>query len=135
MQLDNVGDASVSMNYENTAIDSFAIGVHRESAATDETWQRLQALIAKMEQAGWIPDDERNRRNPPTKSAADLRSLYINLAGGAAGVEKFWYDDYGNEAYVKLVKTITGHEPGEEPRFNMVLQIQVAMHPKKKKTN
>lgn len=79
-----------------------------------------------MEKAGWIPDDVRNRHSPPTKSIADLRSLYVNLPGGARGVEKFWYDEYGNEAWVLLVKTIKGREPNEEPRFNIVLHMQVA---------
>lgn len=134
MQLDNVGYTGVSLKYETHRILDFGIGPYRESAGVDETWQRLQDIIRKMEQAGWVPDDERNKRNPATKSAADLRSLYINLAGGAAGDEKYWYDEYGNEAWVRLVKTITGHEPGDESRFNLVLQIQVATHPKKSKT-
>lgn len=133
MQLDHVGYTGVSLDYETHRIQDFGIGPYRESADTDETWQRLQDLIRKMEQAGWIPDDDRNKRNPSAKSADDLRSQYISLPGGARGGEKFWYDEYGNEAYVSLVKTITGREPGEEPRFNIVLQIQVATHPKKPK--
>lgn len=133
MQFDSVGYTGVSLDHKTHRIQDFGIGPYRESADTDETWRRMQDIIRKMEQAGWIPDEDRNKRNPSTKTVADLRSLYINLPGGAQGVEKFWYDDYGNEAYVSLVKTITGHEPGDEPRFNMVLQIQVATHPKKPK--
>lgn len=133
MQLDSVGYINVFIGYEHTTIRSFGIGPYRESAETDETWRRLQDLIRKMEQAGWIPDDDRNKRNPSAKSAEQLRSQYRDLPGGARGGEKFWYDEYGNEAWVSLVKTITGHEPGEEPRFNVVLQIQVATHPKKPK--
>ncbi|AKZ64477.1 hypothetical protein F506_19065 [Herbaspirillum hiltneri N3] len=131
MQLDNVGYMNVNVGYGHTTIRSFGIGVYRQSAETDETWRRLQDIARQMEQAGWILDDEMNKHNPVSKSADQLRKKYINLPGGAQGVQKIWYDDYGNEAWVLLAKTITGHEPGEEPRFNVVLQIQVALHPKK----
>lgn len=133
MQLDDVGYTGVSLDSETHRIQDFGIGPYRESADTAETWRRLQDLIRTMEQAGWIPDDDRNKRNPVSQSAEELRNKYINLPGGAAGDQKYWYDEYGNEAWVRLVKTITGHEPGEEPRFNIVLQIQVATHPKKPK--
>lgn len=133
MQLDNVGYTGVYIRYDTHRIASFGIAPYRESAGVDETWQRLQDIIHKMEMAGWIPDDDRNKSNSSAKSAAELRSQYLNLPGGAGGVKKFWYDEYGNEAWVSLVKTITGHDPGEEPRFNVVLQIQIATHPKKLK--
>lgn len=131
MQLNDVGYMGVSLNYETGRILDFGIGLYRESAGVDETWQRLQDIIRKMEQAGWIPDDDRNKRNPVSQSAEELRNKYINLPGGARGEQKGWYDEHGNESWVALVKTITGHEPGEEPRFNLVLQIQVATNPKK----
>lgn len=133
MRLDDVGYTGVSLKYETHRILDFGIGPYRESAGVDETWQRLQDIVRKMELAGWIADDDRNKRNPSAKSAVELRSQYLNLPGGARGGEKFWYDEYGNEAWVSLVKTITGNEPGEELRFNVVLQIQVATHPKKPK--
>ncbi|MDR0280769.1 MAG: hypothetical protein LBJ37_23100 [Paucimonas sp.] len=133
MQLDNVGYTGVALQYFTHHVLGFGIGVYRESAGVDETWERLQDIIQKMEMAGWIPDDESNNSNPSAKSAAELRSQYLNLPGGARGGEKFWYDEYGNEAWVSLVKTITGRNPGEEPRFNVVLQIQVATNPKKLK--
>ena len=125
----------VSIDDRTHGILDFGIGVYRESAASEETWQCLQALIVKMEQAGWIADDDRNKRNPVSQSAIELRDEYINFPGGAGGDQKYRYDDYGNEAWVRLVKTITSHAPGEELRFNMVLQIQVATHPKKKKAH
>ena len=134
MQLDNVGYMGVSIGYDGIhPIRSIGIGPYPESAETEETWGRMQDIIRKMERAGWIPDDERNKRNPPTRSAAELRNLYVNLPGGAQGAEKFWYDDHGNEAWVRLVKTITGREnvAGQEPRFNLVLDIQVASWPSK----
>lgn len=135
MRLENVGYTGVSVDDEAPhRILDIAIGPYRQSAETEETWRRLQDLIQKMEQAGWIPDEERNRRNPVSTSAAQLRSKYLNLPGGAEGAQKIWYDDYGNEAWVLLVKTITGHEPGHEPRFNLVLHIQVATHPKHAKS-
>lgn len=134
MQLDDVRYINVFISSYHNTIQSFGIGPYQESANTDKTWQRLQNIVHKMEQAGWIPDDARNKRNPSTESAAALRSLYINLPGGAAGDEKYWYDEYGNEAWVRLVKTITGRPPGQEPTFNIVLQIQVATHPRKQKT-
>lgn len=133
MQLDNVGYTGVTLQYFTHHVLGFGIGLYRESAGVDETWERLQDIIRKMELAGWMPDDDSNKRNPSAKSAEELRSQYLNLPGGARGGEKFWYDEYGNEAWVSLVKTITGHDPGEEPRFNVVLQIQIATHPKKLK--
>lgn len=133
MQLDYVRYISVVVGYGYTTIRSFGIGVYQESAETDETWRRLQDIIRQMEQAGWIPNDQANKHNPVSKSAEQLRNKYINLPGGAQGGQKFWYDDYGNEAWILLVKTITGHEPGEEPRFNLVLQIQEALNPEKPK--
>lgn len=135
MQLDNVGYMGVSLTYETGRILDFGIGPYRESADTDETWRRLHDIIRKMEQAGWIPDDNKNKRNPSAKSAEELRNQYKNLPGGARGGEKFWYDEYGNEAWISLVKTITGRELGQEPRFNVVLQIQVATNPKKSRTS
>lgn len=133
MQLDNVGYTGVTLQYFKHLVLAFGIGLYRESAGVDETWQRLQDIIHKMEMAGWIPDDDINKRNSSAKSAEELRNHYLNLPGGARGGEKFWYDEYGNQAWVSLVKTITGHGPGEEPRFNVVLQIQIATHPKKLK--
>lgn len=136
MQLDNVGYMGVSVGYEGThPIDSIAIGPYPDSTETDETWRRMQDIVQKMEKAGWIADDDRNKRNPYAHSAAELRSQYLNLPGGAQGAEKFWYDEYGNEAWVRLVKTIVD-DPGlhPEPRFNIVLDIQVATHPKHAKT-
>lgn len=131
MRFENVGYMGVSVEDETPhRILDIAIGPYRQSAETEETWRRLQDLIQKMEQAGWIPDDDRNRRNPVSTSAMQLRSKYLNLPGGAEGAQKIWYDDYGNEAWVLLVKTITGREPGEEPRFNIVLHMQVASHPR-----
>ena len=131
MQLDDVRYVNVFIGYEKTTIRSFGIGPYRESEGVEETWRRLQDIIHKMEQAGWIPDDDTNIRNPSAKSAKQLLSQYRELPGGARGGERFWYDEYGNEAWVELVKTITGQAPGEEPRFNVVLQIQTAMYPKK----
>lgn len=131
MRFDNVGYTGVSLSYDTHRIDDFGIGPYRESAGVVETWQRLQDTIRKMEKAGWIPDEDRNKRNRVSRSAEELRNKYINLPGGAQGAQKIWYDEFGNEAWVSLVKTITGREPGEEPRFNIVLNIQVATHPKK----
>lgn len=130
MQLDNVGYTGVAFKQETRRILDFGIGPYRESARADETWQRLTDISSKMERANWIADEQRNARNPGARSAVELRNQYIHLPGGARGVEKFWYDDYGNEAWVMLVKTITGEDPGEEPRFNVVLQIYVATRPK-----
>lgn len=132
MQLDNVGYMGVSIGYDGIhPIDSIAIGPYTESAETEETWRRMQDIIRKMERAGWIVDEPRNKGNPVSKSAIELRSKYAPLPGGAEGAQKFWYDDYGNEAWVRLVKTITGREnvAGQEPRFNLVLDIQVASGP------
>lgn len=131
MQFDNVGYTGVSLDYKSHRIQDFGIGPYRESSGVNETWGRLEDVIKKMEQAGWIPDEERNKRNRGAKSAEQLRAQYAELPGGAKGVERFWYDQYGNEAWVSLVKTITDGRAVDEPRFNVVLQIQVATHPKK----
>ncbi len=130
MEIRNVGYTGVSVNYKTRRIQDFDIGPYRESAEANETWRRLQEIIDKMERAEWIDDEGRNKRNPVSLSAVELRTKYLNLPGGAGGVQRFWYDEYGHEAWVSLVKTVTSRSPGEEPRFNVVLQIQVATHPK-----
>lgn len=131
MEIGNVGHMGVSVDYKTRRIQDFGIGPYRESAEADETWRRLQEIIDKMERAGWMADEDRNKRNPVSRSAVELRNKYFNLPGGAGGAQRFWYDEYGHEAWVALVKTVTGRSSGEEPRFNVVLQIQVAAHPKK----
>lgn len=134
MQFEDVGYTAVTLKYETHRIHDIGIGPYRESVGVDETWKRLHDVIRTMENAEWIPDNARNQGNQPTKSPADLRSRYIGLPGGAGGVEKFWYDEYGGEAWVRLVKTITGNSAGEEPRFNVVIQMRVATFPRSPKT-
>ena len=133
MELENVGYLTVAANYETHRLISLGIGPYRESAEADQTWQRLQEIERKMELAHWLPDDERNKRNPSFKSKEEMRHRYQGMPGGATGAEKIWYDDEGNEAWVALVKTITGEDPNAESRFNIVVQIQVATNPKKPK--
>lgn len=134
MVLDNVWYSGVSVDTDagTHPIRSIAIGPYSDSAEAEETWERMQSIIQKMEKAGWITDDARNMKNKFAHSVAELRSQYANLPGGAQGVEKFWYDDFGNEAWVRLVKTIVDDPTlHPDPRFNLVLDIQVATWPSK----
>jgi len=129
IRFDNVAYTGVSTSDGTHRIRQIAVGVYRDSAETKETWRRLQDVILRMEHAGWLPKVKQNETNRAAKSEADLRNQYLHLPGGAGGGERFWRDEYGNEAWVRLVKTITGHEtePGQEPRFNLVVDIQLAI--------
>lgn len=85
----------------------------------------MQFLYQKMEAAGWIVDEERNSKNSYAKSVEKLKEDYLNLPGGAGGVERFWYDNNGLEAHLRLVKTVTGMPVEMESRFNIVIDIWI----------
>lgn len=131
MRLDDVGYTGIAFAYQTGRIVDFGIGLYRESAGAEETWRRLNAVAEKMQDAGWISDAERNSRSHNSSSPSELKERYLKLPGGAKGVEQFWHDNSGNEAWVALIKTITGEPAAEESRFNIILQIQVATNPKK----
>lgn len=69
----------VKLDKKNLPIASISIGPYPDSANAEETWQRMQFLYQKMEAAGWIPDDDANKRNTAykIKTASDLKKNTI----------------------------------------------------------
>lgn len=120
----------VSVNSKEQKIQDIAVGLYSGTAGSEETWGRLRDISRKMEGAGWISDNDVNKRLRNEQSADELKEVWTKYPGGGEGEWKAWYDDYGNEAYIVLSKTI-GHAADTEPRLNIILYVRPVRWPSK----